>query len=58
MKNPFEKFKDYQSPREEIPLDSIVRSKDIVISNLVAGYESIVEEEIKSLLSSAEEESV
>ena len=50
MKNPFEKFKDYQSPREEIPLDSIVRSKDIVISNLVAGYESIVEEEIKSLV--------
>ncbi|MDY7030861.1 MAG: hypothetical protein SVY10_03005 [Thermodesulfobacteriota bacterium] len=50
MKNPFVRFKDYESCKREIPLDGIIRSKDIVIDKLVAGYENIVEEEVKSLV--------
>jgi len=50
MKNPFERFKSYSSRRKEIPLDSIIKSKDMVIDKLVAGYEKVVEEEVKSLV--------
>ncbi|MFH1625381.1 MAG: hypothetical protein ABID54_09540, partial [Pseudomonadota bacterium] len=50
MRNPFERFKDYKSRRREIPLDSIIKSKDLIINKMVAGYEKVVEEEVKSLV--------
>ncbi len=50
MKNPFERFKDYQPKRRDIPLDRIIESKDKVMEEIIAGYEKVVEEEVKSLI--------
>ncbi|MDY6856282.1 MAG: hypothetical protein SWO11_16610 [Thermodesulfobacteriota bacterium] len=50
MKNPFEIFKDYQPLRRNIPLDRIIESKDKVMDQIIAGYEKVVEEEVKSLI--------
>ena len=47
MKNPFDDFRDHQTRETEIPLDSIIQSRDRVMSNIVKGYEKLLEEEVK-----------
>jgi len=50
MKNPFDDFRDHQTREREIPLDSIIQSRDRVMSNIVKGYEKLLEEEVKELV--------
>jgi hypothetical protein len=50
MKNPFDDFRDHQTRETEIPLDSIIQSRDRVMSNIVKGYEKLLEEEVKELV--------
>jgi len=50
MKNPFDDFRDHQTREGEIPLDSIIQSRDRVMSNIVKGYEKLLEEEVKELV--------
>jgi hypothetical protein len=50
MKNPFDDFRGHQTREREIPLDSIIQSRDRVMSNIVKGYEKLLEEEVKELV--------
>lgn len=50
MKNPFDDFKDHRTREREIPLDSIIQSRDRVMSSIVKGYEKLLEEEVKELV--------
>jgi hypothetical protein len=50
MKNPFDDFRDHQTREGEIPLDSIIQSRDRVMSDIVKGYEKLLEEEVKELV--------
>ena len=50
MKNPFEEFKDFQKTRRDIPLDQIVKSRDVVMARIMDGYEKLLEEEVKELV--------
>jgi hypothetical protein len=50
VKNPFDDFRDHQTREREIPLDSIIQSRDRVMSNIVKGYEKLLEEEVKELV--------
>jgi hypothetical protein len=50
MKNPFDDFRDHQTREREIPLDSIIQSRDRVMSDIVKGYEKLLEEEVKELV--------
>jgi hypothetical protein len=50
MKNPFEDFKDHRTAEREIPLDSIIQSRDRVMSDIIKGYEKLLEEEVKELV--------
>jgi hypothetical protein len=50
MKNPFDDFKEHRMREREIPLDSIIQSRDRVMSNIIKGYEKLLEEEVKELV--------
>jgi hypothetical protein len=50
MKNPFDDFKEHRMREREIPLDSIIESRDRVMSNIIKGYEKLLEEEVKELV--------
>ena len=50
MKNPFDDFKEHRTREREIPLDSIIQSRDRVMSNIIKGYEKLLEEEVKELV--------
>lgn len=50
MKNPFDDFKDHRTAEREIPLDSIIQSRDRVMSGIIKGYEKLLEEEVKELV--------
>ena len=50
MKNPFDDFRDHQTREREIPLDSIIQSRDRVMSDIIKGYEKLLEEEVKELV--------
>jgi hypothetical protein len=50
MKNPFDDFKEHRTREREIPLDSIIQSRDRVMSDIIKGYEKLLEEEVKELV--------
>ncbi|MFB0505617.1 MAG: hypothetical protein ACETWT_02680 [Thermodesulfobacteriota bacterium] len=50
MKNPFDDFRDHRTREREIPLDSIIRSRERVMSQITKGYEKLLEEEVKELV--------
>jgi hypothetical protein len=50
MKNPFDDFRDHRTREREIPLDSIIHSRDKVMSKIIKGYEKLLEEEVKELV--------
>jgi hypothetical protein len=50
MKNPFEEFKSFQKQRRDIPLDHIVKSRNITMARIMEGYEKLLEEEVKELV--------
>ena len=50
MKNPFDDFRDHRTREREIPLDSIIQSRDRVMSKIIKGYEKLLEEEVKELV--------
>ena len=50
MKNPFEEFRSFQKTRKDIPLDHIVKSRDITMTRIMEGYEKLLEEEVKELV--------
>jgi len=50
MKNPFDDFRDHPTTEREIPLDSIIQSRNRVMSNIIRGYEMLLEEEVKELV--------
>ena len=50
MKNPFDDFRHHQTREREIPLDSIIQSRDRVMSDIIKGYEKLLEEEVKELV--------
>jgi hypothetical protein len=50
MKNPFEEFKNFEKTRRDIPLDQIVKSRDITMARIMDGYEKLLEEEVKELV--------
>jgi len=50
MKNPFEEFEHFQRRRRDIPLDQIVKSRDITMARIMEGYEKLLEEEVKELV--------
>ena len=50
FKNPFEEFGTYALPQKDIPLDSIVRSTEVVMDQIRRGYEKLLEEEAKELV--------
>lgn len=50
MKNPFDDFRDHRTREREIPLDSIIRSREKVMSQITKGYEKLLEEEVKELV--------
>ena len=45
MKNPFEEFKDFEKTRRDLPLDEIVKSRNVTMARLMEGYEKLLEEE-------------
>ncbi|UCD71789.1 MAG: hypothetical protein JSW70_01995 [Syntrophobacterales bacterium] len=50
MKNPFDDFREHRTREREIPLDSIIQSRDRVMSKIIKGYEKLLEEEVKELV--------
>ncbi len=50
MKNPFDDFRNHRTRKREIPLDSIIRSRERVMSQITKGYEKLLEEEVKELV--------
>jgi len=50
MRNPFDEFKDYRKRRRDIPLDQIVKARDVTMAGIMAGYERLLEEEVKELV--------
>ncbi|MFQ5841780.1 MAG: hypothetical protein ACE5I8_05015 [Thermodesulfobacteriota bacterium] len=50
MKNPFDDFRGHRTREREIPLDSIIRSREKVMSQITKGYEKLLEEEVKELV--------
>ena len=50
MKNPFNDFRNHRTREREIPLDSIIQSRDRVMSQITKGYEKLLEEEVKELV--------
>jgi glutamate synthase domain-containing protein 3 len=50
MKNPFEEFKDFQKTKRDIPLDQIVKSRNVTMARIMEGYEKLLEEEVKELV--------
>ncbi len=50
MKNPFDDFRNHRTREREIPLDSIIQSRDRVMSQITKGYEKLLEEEVKELV--------
>ena len=50
MKNPFDDFRDHRTREREIPLDSIIQSRERVMSQIIKGYEKLLEEEVKELV--------
>ncbi len=50
MKNPFEEFIDFRSKKRGIPLESIVKSKELIMNRMMEGYEKLLEEEVKELV--------
>ena len=56
--NPFEEFRSFQFKREEIPLDQIVQSTEVIMDQIRLGYERLLEEEAKELAAESGEEEV
>jgi hypothetical protein len=50
MKNPFHEFNKVDAHHQEIPLDSILRSKEETISRILDGYEDLLKNEAKDLV--------
>ena len=50
MQNPFDDFRNHRAKEREIPLDSIIQSRDRVMSQITKGYEILLEEEVKELV--------
>jgi hypothetical protein len=50
MKNPFDDFRNHRTREREIPLDSIIQSRNKVMSQITKGYEKLLEEEVKELV--------
>jgi len=50
MRNPFEAFKDYHVSAKGIPLDEIIASRDLVMSELIEAYEGLMEHEARKLV--------
>jgi hypothetical protein len=50
MKNPFEEFRGYKRKERDIPLDEIVKSRNITMARLMEGYEKLLEDEVKELV--------
>ncbi len=50
MQNPFDDFRNHRTREREIPLDSIIQSRDRVLSQITKGYEKLLEEEVKELV--------
>ena len=50
MQNPFDDFRNYRTREIEIPLDTIIQSRDRVMSQITKGYEKLLEEEVKELV--------
>ncbi len=50
MQNPFDDFRNHRTREREIPLDSIIQSRDRVMSQITKGYEKLLEEEVKELV--------
>ncbi|MBM4338584.1 MAG: hypothetical protein FJ110_03470 [Deltaproteobacteria bacterium] len=48
--NPFEEFRTFHFRKEEIPLDRIVQSAEVVMDQIRLGYEKLLEEEAKELV--------
>jgi hypothetical protein len=48
--NPFGDFKDFRSEGRTLPLDRLVAAHDQTMARLSAGYEKLVEQEMKSLV--------
>ncbi len=49
-KNPFDEFKTFTYRNNNIPLDDIVQSSEIVMDQIRKGYEKLLEEEAKELV--------
>lgn len=50
IENPFEEFKTFTSPKQDLPLDRIVESTERVMDQIRKGYEKLLEEEAKELV--------
>ncbi|MBI4641041.1 MAG: hypothetical protein HY731_10120 [Candidatus Tectomicrobia bacterium] len=50
MVNPFQEFQEHSIARREIPLDRIISVKDQILERLIAGYQKLVEEEVRGLV--------
>jgi hypothetical protein len=50
MQNPFDDFRNHRTRERDIPLDSIIQSRDRVMSQITKGYEKLLEEEVKELV--------
>ncbi len=50
MVNPFREFHTHQRQGREIPLDRILATKDLILERLVAGYHTLIEEEVHNLV--------
>jgi len=50
MKNPFEAFHHTGARKREIPLDTILKSKEETLSKILTGYEDLLKNEAKDLV--------
>src|SRR4030042_4354245 len=50
MKNPFEAFQQAGVRTREIPLDTILKSKEETLSTILKGYEDLLKNEAKDLV--------
>ena len=48
--NPFEEFKTFAFLRNELPLDQLIESTEVVMDQIRLGYEKLLEEEAKELV--------
>jgi hypothetical protein len=50
MVNPFQDFREYSTPRREIPLDRILAQRDAVLQRLLQSYQTVIDDESKQLM--------